>query len=428
MTDSRRAGFRGHAIAAGAWLLGCAELVVASPAGAVAAPYVSLSVDPTIPVGGVVTGYVQCLPACMASKPSFMANGGTPLPGRFAESATGATGTFVFIPESPLQAGTYSASVSGPLNTATAPFTVVETAFELPKFTSTVVAETVPEGTLIECQERDASAPVSRFTEKTRVRPVVTVSFSGPYVKQYRYALALPSETPSPSMGMLVQRRFDVEGDELCFDVLGFSYQNDSVTQLGQDCVSLVGLGVGVKAEIYGDVQLTLLGCVVPPAGYETNWCAAFGPAFASKSCEGFNLDACFAARRGCPSGDQPSSQQEQAERDARANTGAGGGSGTGGGVGSSGTGALTGGANGQGAVSPIGAQDGSKQNANPRGDAEGCSLGRGPSGGTTSWLVVCAALLFLSRRRAQGAAGGSLSHGFSRSKAAGVLSKAWRQ
>lgn len=400
MTDSRRTGFLRRAAFSGAWLLGCAELVVTSPAGAVVAPYISLSVDPTIPVGGVVTGYVQCQPACMASTPRFSASDGTPLPGRFADSATGATGSFVFIPESPLQAGNYSASASGPLNTATTPFTVVETAFELPKFTSSVVSETVPEGTLIECQERDASAPVSRFTEKTRVRPVVTASFTGPYVKQYRYALALPGETPSPSMGMLVQRRFDVEGDELCFDVLGLSYQSDSVTQLGKDCVSLVGLGVGVKAEIYGDVQLTLLGCVVPPAGYETNWCAAFGAAFASKSCEGFSLDACFAARRDCPSGDHPSSQQEQTERTTRASNGAGGGSGTGGGVGSGGAGVLTGGANGQAAASPTDPQNGSTQSTSTSGDAQGCSLGRGPTGGLASWLLMGSSLLLLSRRR----------------------------
>lgn len=370
-----------------------------SPAGAVAAPYVSVSVDPTIPVGGVVTGNVQCQPACTVSSPIFSASNGTPVSGRFFEGAIGAAGNFVFIPEPPLQAGTYSASVSGVFNTATAPFTVVDTAFELPKFTSDVTAETVSEGALIRCQQQDASAPSGWFTEKTRVRPRVTASFTGPYVKQYRYALALPSETPSPFVGMPVQRSFDVEGDELCFEAFGFPYQSDAVTPLGQGCVSLVGLGVGVKAEISGDLRQTLLGCVVPPAGYETNWCSAFGAALASKSCEGFNLDACFAARRGCTSGDHPSAQQEQAERAARTNTGAGG-SGAGGGVGSGGTGALAGGANGQGAASATGGQNGSEPSANPGGDVQGCSLGRSPSGGTTSWLVVCSALLLLSRRR----------------------------
>jgi hypothetical protein len=400
MTDSRRTGFLRRATFNGAWLLACAEVVVASPAGAVVAPYVSVNVERSIPVGGVVTGNVQCQPACTASKLNFSASDGTPVSGRLFEGAIGAAGNFVFIPEPPLQAGTYSASASGPLNTATASFTVVDTAFELPKFTSNVTAETVPEGALIQCQEQAPGVPPAWFTEKTRVRPRVTASFTGPYMNQYRYALALPSETPSPFVGLPVQRSFDVEGDELCFEAFGFSYQSDAVTPLGQDCVSLVGLGVGVKDEIAGDLRQTLLGCVVPPAGYETNWCAAFGPAFTSKSCEGFGLDACFAARRGCPSGDHPSDQQEQAERASRANTGAGGGSGTGGSVSSGGAGVLSGGANGQAAASPTNEQDNNKQNANPSRDVQGCSFGRGQSGGLTSWLLMFSPLLLLSRRR----------------------------
>ncbi|HEY6080253.1 MAG TPA: hypothetical protein VIW29_15675, partial [Polyangiaceae bacterium] len=330
----------------------------------------------------------------------FSASDGTPVSGRFADGATAAPSNFVFIPELPLQAGTYSASVRGVFNTATAPFTVVDTAFELPQYTSSVTAETVPEGVPIQCLEQDAGAVSAWFTEKTRVRPRVTTSFTGPYVKQYRYALALPNEPPSPLVGMPVQRSFDVEGDELCFEMFGFSYQSDSVTPLGQDCVSLVGLGVGVKDELSGDLRQTLLGCVVPPAGYESNWCAAFGPAFTSKSCEGFSLDACFAARRSCPSGDSPSNQQEQSERATRASPGTGGGSGTGGGVGSGGTGALTGGADGKGAATFTDLQNGSKQNANPSENSQGCSLGRGSSGGLTSWLLVCSLLLLLSRRR----------------------------
>lgn len=400
MTNSHRTAFLRRATLSGAWLIGCAVLGTTRTAGAVAAPYVSLSVDPSIPVGGVVTGNVQCFPGCTVSSPTFSKSDGTPVPGRFADGAIAGGINFVFIPEPPLQAGTYSASVRGVLNTATAPFTVVDTVFELPKFTSSVTAETVPEGALIQCQQQDARAPSAWFTEKTRVRPSVTVSFTGPYVKQYRYALALPNETPLAVVGPTVQRSFDVEGDELCFEVSGFSYKNDAVTPLGQDCVSLVALGVGVKDQQAGDLRQTLLGCVVPPAGHESDWCAAFGPAFSSKSCEGFSLDACFAARRDCPSGDHPSNQQEQAERATRASTGAGGSSGTGGGVGSGGAGVLSGGANGQAAAPPIDPQDGNTPNANPSRDVEGCSLGRGPSGGLTSWLLLCSPLLLLSRRR----------------------------
>lgn len=406
MTDACRTGSPRRGVFAGAWLLGCAELVVASSAGAVPAPSVAVSVEPTIPVGGVVTGTVHCFPSCTASSPAFLASNGTPVPGRFAEGATGALGNFVFIPEPSLQAGTYSASVTGALNTATAPFTVVDAPLALPTFTSSVAAETVPEGMAIQCQERDPSGPSAWFTQKTRVRPRVTVSFTGLFAKQYRYALALPSETPTPFVGTPLQRSFDVEGDELCFEIFGFSYQSDSVTKVGRDCVSLVGLGVTVKDEMSGDLRQTLLGCVVPPVGYESNWCAIFEPAFARKSCEGFSLDACFAARRGCPSGDRPSDEQEQTERDARASAGTGGVSGIGGGVGSGGTATLAGGANGQGADSATGARAGSGvlnstgPNANASGDARACSLGRGPSGGATSWLVLCSPLLLLSRRR----------------------------
>jgi uncharacterized membrane protein YgcG len=326
----------------GAWLAACSTLLMTSPAWADAQPQVLFSINSPVPAGGVVRGLVSCVPACEAPLPSLG------VPGTFVANDSGLSSyrDFVFVPDPPLEPGTYSAWASGTFNTVNVSFTVVEATLELPTFTSYVTATAGQEGEPILCEEVGADSQTTWFTPQTRVRANVSVTVQGLYRDQYRYSLRLPGETRDP-VGSGLSRSFEVEGDELCFDVIGFSYQDDSVTEIGQECVDLTGLGVGVKDEMAGDFRRTLLGCVVPPQGYEEDWCKFFEPAFTSKSCDAFTLDSCFSARRACPAGDQPSAEQEQNERDARKSTAATGGTtGAGGGGGS---GANSGGKTGAG-------------------------------------------------------------------------------
>jgi hypothetical protein len=382
--------------------LGSASLTLSSSAGATIAPSpsASLSVDSPIPIGGVVTGTVSCYVGCSALPLSIMGIDGAPVPGHFDAGGGTVSGPFVFIPDTRLVAGAYSAYLAGPYIGASASFTVVDAVFEAPTFTSSVTAETVPEGPLITCQQPDPQVATPGFAEKVRVRPLVAVAVAGLYAKQYRYGLTPPGELPRSFSAPPVNRSFDVVGDELCFDILGQPYGNGPVATLGHDCMSLAGLGAGIKDEVHGDVKQTLLGCVVPPAGYEDEWCATFAPAFTSKSCDGFSLDACFGARRGCSEGDHPSEQQERTERDARAGTGSGGGFGNG----SGGSGASAGNVNGAASASAGGVGSGTlgdaAKNPSPSADSKACSVGLAPSRGLTSWLASLALLLLLARRR----------------------------
>jgi hypothetical protein len=194
----------------------------------------------------------------------------------------------------------------------------VDGTFELPTFTHQVSAETISEGELIQCTEQGQDSVAAWFTLQTRVRPVVSVTVQGLFAKQYQYGLNLSGSEPPWFGASPVTRSFDVVAEELCFQVQGRSYLDEEITKIGEQCVSLEGLGVAVLDEMSGDLRQTLLGCVVPPDGFADDWCALFEAAFAAESCDGFPLDSCFAARRGCSAGDQPSSSQEQDEREDR--------------------------------------------------------------------------------------------------------------
>jgi len=379
-------------------------LLGTSHALADAPPQVSISIEATVPAGGVLSGTAYCMPSCDVPTPQFLDSEGAGVSGAFADEATSPQllRNFVFVPDPPLVPGAYSASVTGLLNTATQPFTVVDVPFELPTFTSSVATESISEGDLIQCEVVGEDSLSAWFTQETRVRPRVTVTLTGPWAHQFYYALVLPGETPSQRGSTMVSQSFDVVGDELCFDVLGLSYVDDSVTEIGQECVSLEGLGVGVCDERSGDFRSTLLGCVVPPTGYQDDWCAVFEPAFSSQNCDAFDLDACFAARRDCPQGDDPSAEQEQEERDARViATGTGGASGTGGGSGDRSTGGGgTGGISGDESTVWAGGTAGNPTASESSSDAGGCSVARVRPGPALPWLMGALALVFGVRAR----------------------------
>jgi hypothetical protein len=388
-------------------LLAFATLLLTRSAGADAPPHVTINVESDVPAGGVIAGSTLCSPNCDAPTPEFFAEDGTPIPGMFSDKASSfGAGHFVFIPDPPLGPGTYTASATGLLNTSTVPFTIVEATLELPTFTHDVTTGVIGEGDPIQCQELGGDSLSNWFTTKTRVRPVVTVYLVGPHVEQYHYALGLPGEAPTFVGLQQLQGWFNVTTDELCFEVTGFSYQDDTTTVIGEACVSLVGLGVGVVDEMSGDFDQTLLGCVVPPEGYQDDWCELFDPAFTAQSCDGFDLDSCFAARRACPGGDQPSAAEEQEERAAReAIVGTGGMPGAGGGNGTGGQGVVSGSGATVGTGSTPGA-GGMPNGADPSASsaAGGCSLGAVRPVGPAQWPALLLLLLVsrsaLSRRR----------------------------
>jgi hypothetical protein len=394
------------------WLLAAASLVglsfvlVAGEAAAVAPPTGYVYVTSEIPAGGLITGTYQCTAGCSSSPPTFQDSQGAAIAGVFLEGASGVSGPFVFEPSSPLTPGSYTAYVTGVFTTSSS-FTVVEATNELPTFVSSLTTEKTPYGEQITCDEQDSQAPVASFTEQMLVKPVLNVSLDGLYSTQYRYAITLAGETPEPVSGTYFYRTFEAQGGELCFDLLGFSYEDDSVTEIGSDCLSLGDMALGVVDERSGSMQQTLLGCVVPPAGYESEWCGVFDPAFGTASCDGFTLDACFAARKGCPLGDQPSEAEEQEERDARAAPPTGGVSGAGGSA--SGGVTLGSGGGGQGASESTGGStagsggSGTRTGETPSGEVRACSLVSAPSGGGLGWLLLGLPVAFGVRRRRLG-------------------------
>lgn len=373
-----------HATSAAAWLAAIWTLSVTTHARAGVAPVVTVGVESPVPAGGVLIGFTACAGGCEAPIPQFFAGDGEPVGGRFVDEPIAGHGhrNFIFVPDPPLKPGTYSAFVSGFFNTSTTSFEVVDSIFELPTITHDIATETVGEGDLVQCKEQGRDSSPSWFTRQTRVRPILTVRVRGLYAKQYRYGIGLAGEAPTFRGVSPLRAAFNVAGDELCFEVVGYSYHDDEVTKIAEECMSLAGLGVGVFDEMFGNFRETLLGCVVPPDGYEDDWCAIFEPAFTKQSCDGFPLDSCFAARRACPNGDRPSAAEEQDDREARqpiAGTGAGGGTSGGGSTTEAGGTSGTGGSRGEPA-SPSA--------------AGGCSLVPVRPAGPLNWLAWIAPLL----------------------------------
>lgn len=282
---------------------------------------VSVYVDQMeFPAGGVVTGTISCFvtPSCGVDLLTFEDASGQRVSGRFADVGTYAN--FVFIPEPPLPVGEYiiRATVIPPSLQTTA-FSIVETTFQTPTFTGDLGQRVDGYGAEVKCQEYAPDVAEAWFRTQTKTHPEVTLSVSGPYATQYRYSISLPGETPQAIGTFPLRRTFvDLAADEICYEVHGFSYLDDSSIELGSECLSTAGLGLGVNDQISGQFEETLRSCVIPPSGHEDAWCDVFASAFESKNCDGFLLDACYSARRTCSGGDQPSAEQEESERAAR--------------------------------------------------------------------------------------------------------------
>ncbi len=289
-------------------------------AKAVAAPfaYIYLNSD-EFPSGGVITGSVGCSGYnCSAGGPFFSDETGDQVTGSFLEGGTGA-GTFVFLPDAPLPEGTYQATTSGTFGGTSSFFDIIAATDELPTVVPSVNIRTSAAGELIECIESQVTSPLS-FSSKTLASPVVFTTISGPTSTQYRYTTVPAGEPPTAGTTYDNGLVYETWDDDVCYEVYGFPFTSDETVLIDAGCLSVTDLELGELDVPYGNIDGTLAGCTIPPEGFDDEWCVFFESALASQSCDSFPLESCFAARRACAGGDNPSFEEEDAaiaERDA---------------------------------------------------------------------------------------------------------------
>ena len=116
--------------------------------------------------------------------------------------------------------------------------------------------------------------------------------------------------------GGAVMVNVEDEGDEVCFQWTAELLDGSGEPEIFKDCLDLNSERPSAF-QLETNTPLTEMGpCTSPPEEYKAEWCAFFEPAFSEESCGAFETsDGCFAARRQCPGGDNPTESDEATER-----------------------------------------------------------------------------------------------------------------
>jgi hypothetical protein len=267
------------------------------------------------PSGGLITGWLNCFSDCMASL-QFQDAEGNILTGTFITLPEGSPFGFAWQADTALLPGTYQASLPGMYSTDVAPFIVVEASEELPSVASALSPYDQGGGEPVVCVE-PVPGILSQFHETTETVPFLGLTVEGPNTSQYIYVVSLNEGEAMPFTQITSHSSvLAADATEVCFEVFAVPVIGGDEVSIGSECLPTNSIGgLGEREEIYGTVESTLSTCVVPPAGYEEEWCTYFSPASVDHSCDGYYAEACEAARAECSDGDGGSEVIDQEER-----------------------------------------------------------------------------------------------------------------
>lgn len=284
--------------------------------------------------GNVILGRLECPLGCTLEDLSFTDSSGTVLKGQFVDvSATLGTDLFAWLPDTDLELGWYSVNLAG--SSDGTGFTIgADSPLALFDVAVSELRNTTGEG--FTCVEKEGTLADIHFYESVLVQARINAQVAGASVSQYIYDLIVNDEPTEPFSDPRINRVVEGTPSEICYELFARPIIGGDDFLLASDCLPTDASALGVQPETSSNQDYVLARCIVPPVGYDAEWCAVFSAAFEERSCSTFVYkESCFAARRACPQGDDPPPGTEEEEQMM--------------GVGGSGSGGVTGDGDGDG-------------------------------------------------------------------------------
>src|SRR5690606_18815578 len=218
----------------------------------------------------------------------FVASDGTVLTGDFVDvSATLGPDVFAWLPDPELESGSYGVSLGEGSTGAT--FTIGPNS-PLGVFDVTLSENRSTTGDAFTCVQKEGTLADIHFYESVLVRARLTLQIAGASDSQYIYDMIVNGEPVDPFVAPALNRVVEGTPSELCYEVLARPIIPGDDFVLVADCVPVDASTLGVHPETSSNQDYVLARCIVPPVGYDAEWCAVFNDAFNEQSCSSFGF------------------------------------------------------------------------------------------------------------------------------------------